>query len=364
MNRRNFIKTTGVLAAMTATGISLESCKPHAYSKYRGFNLLAKFGSRERRRFDEQDFEIMAEWGMNFARIPMTYWNWASKDDWYNIDEDVFKDLDEVIEFGRQYNIHIDLNLHRIPGYCINNREDEPMDLFEDTPENMQKALDAAVFHWKKLAQRYKGIPSERLSFDLINEPPHMPGETRYVEVVRALVEGIWAEDPKRLIVADGKDVGRTPVFGIVDLKLPQSARGYDPLCVSHYEATWPPRDAFQTFKTPTWPITDDSGKTWDKAVLKEMLIDTWKPLMDQGIQVHVGEWGCYNKTPHDVALAWMRDLLSLWQEVGWGHAMWNLKGDFGVMNSRRADVKYENFKGHQLDRKMLELLREFSSSV
>lgn len=77
---------------------------------------------------------------------------------------------------------------------------------------------------------------------------------------------------------------------------------------------------------------------------------------------VHVGEWGCYNKTPHDVALAWMRDLLSLWQEVGWGHAMWNLKGDFGVLNSRRADVKYENFKGHQLDRKMLELVREFNA--
>ena len=84
--------------------------------------------------------------------------------------------------------------------------------------------------------------------------------------------------------------------------------------------------------------------------------------LMPGSEAVHVGEWGCYNKTPHDVALAWMRDLLSLWQEVGWGHAMWNLKGDFGVLNSRRADVKYENFKGHQLDRKMLELVREFNA--
>jgi endoglucanase len=53
-----------------------------------------------------------------------------------------------------------------------------------------------------------------------------------------------------------------------------------------------------------------------------------------------------------------MRDSLSLWQEAGWGFALWNLRGDFGVLDSGRADVVYEEFKGHKLDRAMLELLR------
>jgi endoglucanase len=83
-------------------------------------------------------------------------------------------------------------------------------------------------------------------------------------------------------------------------------------------------------------------------------------PLVDKGVQVHVGEWGCYNKTPHDVALRWMRDLLTLWKEAGWGHAMWNLRGDFGVLNSGRTDVQYEDYKGNKLDRKMLELIKEY----
>jgi endoglucanase len=78
------------------------------------------------------------------------------------------------------------------------------------------------------------------------------------------------------------------------------------------------------------------------------------------GVQVHVGEFGCYNKTPHDVALAWMKDMLSLWKEAGWGYAMWNLKGSIGVLNSERTDVKYEDYKGHKLDRKMLELIKEY----
>ncbi len=81
---------------------------------------------------------------------------------------------------------------------------------------------------------------------------------------------------------------------------------------------------------------------------------------MDKGVPVHVGEWGCYNKTSHDVTLRWMRDILPLWKEVGWRYAMWNLSGDFGVLDSKRDDVKYENYKGHKLDRKMLELLKEF----
>jgi endoglucanase len=58
--------------------------------------------------------------------------------------------------------------------------------------------------------------------------------------------------------------------------------------------------------------------------------------------------------------LAWMEDSLSLWKEAGWGFSLWNLRGDFGVMDSERADVQYEDFKGHKLDRKMLELLRRY----
>jgi endoglucanase len=55
-----------------------------------------------------------------------------------------------------------------------------------------------------------------------------------------------------------------------------------------------------------------------------------------------------------------MTDLLSLWKEVGWGYAMWNLRGPFGVLDSGREDVEYEDYKGHKLDRKMLELMKEY----
>lgn len=370
MKRRDFIKTSGTIvplglaASLIAPGLkslAMPDEKPAKWPRYRGFNLTEKAGGQgPRKKFNEEDFEIMAEWGLNFARIPMSYWNWASKDDWLTIKEDGMEDIDEVVAFGKQYNVHINLNFHRVPGYCINGRDREPMDLFDDTPERMQQALDATVHHWKYFAKRYKGIPNSRLTFDLINEPPKNTNEKRYEVIVRAIVRGIREEDPERLIVVDGKDIGRNPMLGLADLGVVQSTRGYDPMAVSHYTATWVPDDEKETFNYPTWPLKADNGKLWDKAALKEKLIDRWKPWIDQGMQVHVGEWGCFNKTPHDVTIAWMRDILSLWKEAGWGQAMWNLKGSFGVLNSERADVKYEDYKGHKLDRKMLELLKEF----
>ena len=105
------------------------------------------------------------------------------------------------------------------------------MDLFSGRKAERDKALAAAVFHWKTFAARYKGIPSRQLSFDLINEPPWVkPYEgylfERYDEIVRALVAGIREADPDRLIVADGLNLGQTPVMEIADARgRPEHAR-------------------------------------------------------------------------------------------------------------------------------------------
>jgi endoglucanase len=101
----------------------------------------------------------------------------------------------------------------------------------------------------------------------------------------------------------------------------------------------------------------DCNGIVGNREKLKEKVITKWRPLMTLGAPIHVGEWGCYNKTRHDACLAWMSDLLALCKEVGWGWAMWNLRGPFGVLDSGRSDVSYEIFQGHFLDRKMLALL-------
>jgi len=374
MNRRRFLQTSATLAVaagawppLPADAAEKDVVTARRLPRWRGFNLTEKCVKRTRGNppFKESDFALLAEWGFDFARLPLSYLIWGSRDDWSVIREAPLKEIDRAVDLGRQYGIHINLNFHRIPGYCINARELEPADLFSGRKAERDKALSAAVFHWKAFARRYRGIPNRRLSFDLINEPPKMRSyegylEERYVEIVRALVAGIREEDPNRLIFADGINIGQVPVLGIVDLGLVQSTRGYLPKAVSHYTANWVPRDEFETMTPPTWPLKDDQGQIWDRNRLKQELIDRYRPLIEKGVQIHIGEWGSFNKTPHPVTLAWMEDCLSLWEEAGWGNAMWNLRGPFGVLDSERQDVRYEDFKGHKLDRTMMELLRRY----
>jgi endoglucanase len=170
------------------------------------------------------------------------------------------------------------------------------------------------------------------------------------------LVEAIRSEDPKRLIIADGLQYGTKPVFGLKDLKLGQSTRGYGPFQLSHYRASW--AEGSDQWPVPTWPYQQGENNIWDKNRLKEETFGPWKKLADQGVGVHVGEWGPYNQTPHAVALAWMKDNLEIWKENDWGWSLWNLRGAFGILDSGRSDVAYEDYKGHKLDRQMLALLQ------
>jgi hypothetical protein len=100
-------------------------------------------------------------------------------------------------------------------------------------------------------------------------------------------------------------------------------------------------------------------GTRRDRNWLQEAMIAPWQELEKAGVGVMVGEFGSFNHTPHDVVLRWLGDSIANWNEAGWGYAMWNFRGSFGILDSDRSDVEYEDFHGHKLDRKLLELMRQ-----
>jgi endoglucanase len=362
LRRRSFLQTTAVAASGSVAApflcwpeSALAALAPSAAKlpRWRGFNLLEKFIKRRDGNpgFRESDFQIMQEWGFDFARLPLSYhcWSEPNPERWLEMDEAQLKHIDAAVELGRKHGVHVNLNLHRAPGYCVNPPK-EPLDLWKDAV-----ALDASAHHWTTFARRYKGVPNGEVSFDLLNEPADIPAAT-YVRVVKHLVAAIRAEDPQRLIIADGLRWGRDPVEGLVDLGIGQSTRGYDPMRVSHHQASWV--NGSDQWPEPTWPLQEGDKPEWNKDRLRRERIAPWQALEKRGVGVHVGEWGAHNRTPHKVVLAWMRDQLELWKEAGWGWALWNLRGSFGVLDSRRSDVSYEDFRGHKLDREMLKLIQ------
>lgn len=337
-----------------------------AARRWRGFNLQWERRANDpvsKPAFAEEDFQNMGKWGFTFARLPISYWVWGSPKDWTEIRTEPVGQIDRAIELGKRNGVHINFCMYRIPGYSISQRELEPMDLFTGRRAERDKALEAAAYQWRYFARHFKGVANHDLSFDLFNEPPRMTSyeggiAERYEEIVRALVLAIRSEDPERLIFVDGVDAANGPVPEVLDLHPVQATHCYQPLMVTHYGASWVRRDHYESSRVPTWPMTDDKGVLWDRAKLKEQYVARYKPLTDRGAVVHVSEFGCYNKPSHEVALAWIGDCLGMCKEAGWGWALWNFRGDFGVMDSKRADVAYEEYGGHKLDRKMLELLQ------
>lgn len=382
INRRLFIRNTTLAAtALTLGGKAAFAVSPSATKnllpRWKGFNLLDYFSpsmseNDNEGRTTEDDFKWMSDWGFDFVRIPMAYPSYLSFDrskdividDVYKINNKVVDQIDKLVFMAQKHGLHVSLNLHRGPGYCINAGFHEPFNLWKD-----KSAQDAFNFHWGMWAERYKSIPPEKLSFDLLNEPAYIddmndqfakkelvPGAT-YHKVAEGAVKAIRAVSPNRLIIADGNGGGSNVTPELIDLKIAQSCRGYWPHYISHYQAPWVWKDPSKA-PTPAWPGTFD-GKVYGREQLEDFY-KPWAALVEKGVGVHCGECGCWRNTPHEVFLAWFGDVIDILTKSGIGYALWNFRGDFGVLDSGRADVKYTDWYGHKLDSKMLALLKKY----
>lgn len=497
-----FCLTGRIVAAEEGTpnASALPRPTPQRLPCWRGFNLTDKFHRDwSNGPFAEEDFRLIHRLGFNFVRLPMDYRVWTVEDDWRRFHEPTLKEIDQAVEWGGRYGIHVCINFHRAPGYTVASPP-EAKSLWTD-PEAQQVCAE----HWSMFARRYRDIPNQLLSFNLFNEPPELE-PAAYLGVVRGIVDAIRAEDPDRLIISDGLRWGTQPLVELAELNVAHATRGYVPMELTHYRASWV-RGADE-YPVPTWPIVSAAGmlygshkpelqaplvidgpfavstqlrirvgtvsdrclliveadgkqifgkdfvcgpgegewkksefqpqwkiyqnvydsdhlatipattrqvrirvaqgdwmslgelgvrskgdqaetvlplrNTWgekpaqlryeldrgrsvltgserlDRDWLRREMIQPWKEAQAKGVGVMVGEFGAFNRTPHEVTLAWMEDCLRNWQEAGWGWALWNFRGSFGILDSGREDVEYEEFHGHKLDRKMLDLLQRY----
>ena len=376
MNRRTFLHVSTQLAggALLSTSWPNPSRDSNPLPEWKGFNLLDFFSpvpGSIKNKTTSLHLQWMADWGFDFIRLPMAYPHYLNFDrqrpirpeDVRNIDERTTDQIEELVFQAHRYGLHVSLNLHRAPGYCINAGFEEPYHLWKD-----QAALEDFCFHWDFWAKRFRSVSASKISFDLLNEPAMrddmndqhakngpVPGAT-YRAVAEAATRAIRAHNPNNLVIADGNNVGNTVVPELMDLDIAQSCRGYNPGSISHYKAPWVVKD-IDTMPMPKWP-----GQVGDRYLSRDLLETYYKPwieLSQQGVGVHCGECGCYNKTPHEVFLSWFDDVLDILHLHHIGFALWEFRGSFGVLDSGRADVAYVDWYGHKLDKKLLNLLRK-----
>lgn len=375
-NRRDFLKTSGMLAGgfLLAGSQSFAAAPPkNKLPQWKGFNLLDFFSpdpARAREATEEQYFQWMADWGFDFVRIPMAYPAYLKFDRTKpialnrirKVDKQAVEKVEQLVYLAHKYGLHVSLNLHRAPGFCVNAGFEEPYNLWQD-----DQAMKDFAWHWKFWAKRFKNVSRDKISFDLLNEPcvredmndqhskrSAIPGEM-YRKMALAAQKAIHSQNPDHLIIADGNNVGSDVIPEITDLGIGQSCRGYNPAIISHYKAPWVYKTA-EGLPVPKWP--GQVGDQYLSRAMLEKMYAPWIKLVEQGVGVHCGECGCWNKTPHDVFLAWFTDVLDILSTNGIGFALWEFKGSFGLIDSGREDVDYEDWHGHKLDRKLLKMLQ------
>ena len=405
VSRRALLKYLGLSAAATALPRAVaalgapsalapaesgSASSPAKNPQWYGFNLLEYFSTdpdwmkyfpyKNDGMFLEDDFRWIRDWGFNWVRLPMDYRFWTDSHNPFNMHEENVVPIDRAIRLGEKYGIHVNVCLHRAPGYCILDIMDEALTGIHVTKERTSvfadsRTQDAFVYQWTYFADRYKGISSDKLSFNLVNEPLDLPTaaetekaeETKpgqrhlkdYVRVARAAIDGIRKHDPQRLVIVDGYAGGTAAIPDLFDTHAMQSCHTYRPAQLTHYQCEWARGTLTGSEPEPTWPLKDNTGNVISDREMLTRTFQPWGELAGQGVPIHFGEMGCYKHTPPQVVLAWFSDTLSVLGELHTGWALWNFRGPFGVLDTERPGTKYEKWHDHQLDRPLLNLLQQ-----
>lgn len=256
-------------------------------NNFKGFNLLGKFDvGWSNYGFSEEEFIIMHDLGFNFARLPLDYRTYTQPGNWDVFIEEEIAEIDNAVAWGKMYGVHICINLHRAPGYSVNPSvvpANQDLDLWSDAA-----AQEAFVNHWAFFAKRYKDIPYDELSFNLVNEPGDMD-ENTYVRVMKKAIDKIQSINPDRVIFIDGINYGRDVILSLKNEKnIIQAIHVYDPMTLTHYKAEWVSGSG--SWPEPFWPMTDISQYLYGpiKSEFHSSLILAGTFLKDSEITINV----------------------------------------------------------------------------
>jgi hypothetical protein len=281
----------------------------------------------------EADIEFLARSGFNFVRLPFNYRHFESDmapGVWL---EEGFRRLESAVALCRKHGIWVLFDLHAAPGAQA--RDQNAGSAFGEVYFWYQKQfLDRATALWKEIARRYSNDPTVA-GYNLLCEPV-----TSDVAVLNAFylntIRAIRQVDPHHIIALD-------PNLWARDIDSLHDELFADPQVITAVHHYYSDSEAFASLTS--YPGVS-KGVTCDRAALADTLKGKYD-LKRIHRPVVAAEFGVSRDSPQDFAvqLAITKDLVSIFEEKGWGWAMWCYKDlrDMGFANPRR-DTPWRRF--------------------
>jgi endoglucanase len=271
-------------------------------------------GEQRRAFFTEQDVQFIAGLGYDHVRLPVDEEQlWDERGNRY---PEAFELMNNAIAWSKKHGLRVVVDLHILRSHHFN-AKDKP--LWTDP-----KAQERFIELWRDLSKELKRYPTDRVAYELMNEPVADDPED-WNRLVAKLVATIRETEPARKIVI-GSNKWQSAHYtaswtGVGRYKGPVS---YPGRLVDPAEIEKLPADVARMVK--------GNNGVYDRQTLRGMLEKPLAAARKYGLPLYCGEWGCIKATPEAARLAWYADVRSILEENGIAWANWDYKGGFGIL--------------------------------
>ena len=347
------------------------------------YELIADAGSQDslKEHFEtfitKEDIGQIAGWGLDHVRIPVDGYLFFDRKKKV-LRKDPLAYLDRCMEWCAEYGLNVVIDLHNITGH-VSGQMDAPTPLMVE--EDLRS--DFCLF-WGNMAKHFKGYGKVTLLFELFNEIADATGY-QWNKLYKSAIKAIREVDLKRWILAGSNYVNSVGYLDRLDLVedpyVFYNFHYYEPNVFTHQMAHF--SEEFRTFKkTLSYPgdmgeyiefvkthhkfrkehpmIMADLAEDGafgngsfinDRKLMEKYLADAKRFVEYSGCELYCGEFGVIDCAPEEEAVKWLGDFITICNEIGIGHAMWNYKClDFEILDR----------EGNVVRPKVLALLKEF----
>ncbi|MGD0858647.1 MAG: glycoside hydrolase family 5 protein [Terracidiphilus sp.] len=344
-----------VLAALPALAqdrtADLQTAFARAQHLKRGINASGWFAqsrdysaARTDRYTDAADIALIAKLGFDNVRLSVD----AAPLEQYPRDEDglnaeFLSRLDKVVDTMLADGLAVQIDLH-------------PEGAYKQQLRTNNDAVDRLVMLWQRLAGHYAARDSARVFFEIMNEP-EANDPYRWAGIQARVAAAIRQVAPKNTIIATGPNYSDIPDLltqhPLSDGNVIYNFHFYDPHTFTHQGAGWGTPWWIYTHGLP-YPADESSMAGLVKEVpdaanrfqLEEYWLDRWDGHRiwltideaaawgrENNVPLICNEFGAFREhTDPPSRMNWIRDVRTALEADGIGWAMWDYRGNFGVV--------------------------------
>ena len=354
------------LAVMILTVMACSKTEESATNDFRikrGTNLShwlsqsEERGEARRTHIQEDDFARLDSLGFDFVRIPIDevqFW-----DEEGNKLPEAWQMLTQALDWSVKHHLRAIVDLHIIRSHyfnAVNEGQEDANTLF--TSEKAQQDL---INLWYQLSEALKGYSNDSVAYEFMNEPV-APEHEQWNQLVAKVHAALRKVEPKRTLV-----IGSNLWQGyqtIKYLRVPENDKNivlsfhyYNPMILTHYGAWWTPIGKYKgkvnypgiLVSKEDYEAAPDSLKPeLEPYLTQEYNIDKIRADFKDAIeaakkynlQLFCGEWGVYEPVDRNLAYAWTKDMLKVFDEFNIARTTWCYDADFGFWDQKKHDFK------------------------